>query len=65
MKECLKSTNVQELSEKFLVVRNVGFMSVVDGAEYFDDIQQCKDYINTLPKVSSTEYTICRIYRGA
>jgi len=60
----LKRPEVQEVSEKFLVVLHVGGMSVIDGAEYFDTFQESQDYINSLPEYSGTEYTICRIYKG-
>lgn len=57
----VKTLNIDDVSERILLVRWMDGNPILDGAEYFIDMDEALERYNEIPKFKNVEYTICKI----
>ena len=59
--EQVKKLNIDDVSERILLVRWMDGNPILDGADYFINMDEALERYNEIPKFKNVEYTICKI----
>jgi len=59
--EQVKKLNIEDVSERILLVRWMDGNPILDGAEYFANMDEALERYNEMLKFKNVEYTICKI----